>query len=913
MPPPPLAPRLDRSSVLTLSRVRLSCILLLLLFGALAQVARLGLSEYAILLVVCWLSVSVVQDRIYARSTRQLSRERIVFSSLCIDAVTVAGLIGFTGGIWWNGPVLFAVIAVAAASMLPRHRVVWVGVVGVVSFGCVLLLQVLGILPDSAFLGAPTMRGAWAPATSGLLLVSIEMFALAWAQYHLTLMLRQRATRYRALMDTASDLLIVLTDEGRVTHVNQAALAMARCERVEMLRDGLGRLLVAEDVAFFRSRMRRALLGEQQLMMLRAPAFHGVRWLSCTLAPMSPGHPTSDLLAILRDVTDDRLASDTVRHSEAQLRAVFNQAAIAIAMLDLDGCFLEVNPSVERLLGFDSASLIGRSWNVFSPPEDLELTEKMIDSLRAHERESVTIEQRFVRHDGRVLWTLLTLSRVDNPMGSAGLIAMLQDISERRALEAQLTWQAFHDPLTNLANRALFRDRVERALKQRGPVSGSVAVLFLDLDNFKTVNDSMGHAAGDQLLFEVGRRLLNATRGCDTVARLGGDEFAVLIDNVRATDDCIRVADRVLNSMQQSVSLDGGDASISASIGIVRDTGGETADDILRNADVAMYNAKQRGRGRYSFYEPGMHDKAVERLRLMNELQSAIENGEITLEYQPIVTLADSRPCGFEALARWTHREFGSVPPSTFIPLAEETGMIVTLGAAILRQACQQAVLWNALPGLPCPIGLSVNLSGRQLEDASVVDAVRDALVTSTLDPERLTLEITETALVTNSDGMRQRLYQLKELGVTLAIDDFGTGYSSLSYIQQFPVDVLKIDRSFVEGLGRATGTDAALARTIIALGSSLLLRTIAEGIESEAQRAILRELGCDYGQGYLYARPLAAADVQYWLADALGIERPHPAPSGSLIRPIARPGRAMGTIAGTRATTAESISPAPH
>ncbi len=887
---PAHAPRLDRHSVLTLSRVRLSCIVLLLLLGAMARIAALGLSRYAMLLIAVWLLISLLQDRLYARSSRQRARERIVFSSLCIDAVVVAGLIGFTGGTWWCGPVLFAVIAVTAASMLPPPRVIIVGLVGGVAFSGTLLLLVTGALPGSEFLGAPSMRGAWAPAVSGFVLVSIEMCALAWTQHHMTLLLRQRATRYRALMDTASDLLIVLTSDGCMTHVNQATLALAQSERAEMLRDGLGRLLVAEDVAFFRSRLPRALEGEQQTMMLRARGFHGVRWLSCTLAPMMPGHPTSDLLAILRDVTDDRLAADTVRHSEARLRAVFNQAAIAIAMLDLDGVFLEVNPSVERLLGYDSASLIGRPWTVFSPPEDLEATSRLIAGLRGHERDSVTIEQRFVRADGRVLWTLLTLSRVDNPTGPAGLIAMLHDISERRALEAQLTWQAFHDPLTNLANRALFRERVERALTQRGTSEGSVAVLILDLDNFKTVNDSMGHAAGDQLLFEVGRRLLNATRGCDTVARLGGDEFAILVSNVRAADDCVRVAERVLHSMQQSVALDGGTVVVSASIGVVRDAGSETADDILRNADVAMYNAKQRGRGRFSFYEPAMHRKAVERLRLMNELQAAIENNEITLAYQPIVTLADSLPCGFEALARWTHPEFGAVPPSTFIPLAEETGLIVTLGATILRAACEQAVLWNQMSGLPNAIGLSVNLSGRQLEDPSVIDAVRDALVTSTLDPARLTLEITETALVTNSDGMRDRLYQLKELGVTLAIDDFGTGYSSLSYIQQFPVDVLKIDRSFVEGLARPTGTDAALARTIIALGSSLQLRTVAEGIEVDAQRAILRELGCDYGQGYLYARPLATGDVRNWLADALSIARPPDTPTGTPARPVSRP-----------------------
>ncbi len=873
-----VVPKLDRGSVATLSRVRLGVVAVILTLCVLAWVAGLGLSPFASLLTTTWLLISLVHDRLLVRERNQSRIERVVFTSLCADAIVIAVLIGFTGGIWWCGAVLYAILGVAAPSLLQRDRIVAVGVVGALALTVVLVLQVSGAIPSSTFLGVPTMRGAWTAASIGLLTVVIEIFGLGWTQYQLTRMLRQRALRYRALMDTASDLFIVLTYDGCITNVNRATLALAQCERSELISDGIGRLLVDEDVAFFRSRVTRALGGEQQRMMLRARAFHGIRWLSCTLAAMSPGVRETDLLAIFRDVTDDRLAADTIRASEARLRAVFNQAAIAIALLDIDGFFLEVNPSVERLLGYDGASLIGRRWNGFSPPEDLEVTNRMIGALRARDRDDVTIEQRFVRKDGRVLWTMLTISRVDNPTGAAGLIAMLQDITERRALEAQLTWQAFHDPLTNLANRALFRERVERALGQRstesGAATGTVAVLFLDLDNFKTVNDSMGHAAGDQLLFEVGRRLLNATRGCDTVARLGGDEFAILIDNVKVPNDCVRVAERILASMQNPVQLDGDEVTVSTSIGIVRDEGHETADDILRNADVAMYNAKQRGKGRHSLFEPGMHDKAVERLRLQNDLRGAIDSNEITLVFQPIVLLENSKPVGFEALARWTHPEFGPIPASTFIPLAEETGMIVSLGSHILRQACQQATAWQSIQGPRGPIGITVNLSGRQLEEMTVVSHVRDALETSGLDPARLTLEITESALVHNSDTMRERLFQLKELGVSLAIDDFGTGYSSLSYIQQFPVDVLKIDRSFVEGLGRSSGTDAALARTIIALGASLQLRTIAEGIEVEAQRAILRELGCELGQGYLYARPMAAGDAQNWLTDALGFAR---------------------------------------
>ncbi len=865
--------RLDRSSATTLSRVRQGGSAVILLLSIVAFATGLGMPVSELLFAAGWLGLSFAQGKAYERDVYRL--EDRVFTSLCIDAIAITGIVAFVGGVWWCGTVLYAILAVATASLLPPRRVLAVGLLSATALLVVVLLQLTGVLPSSHFLNAPPMRGAWGSALAGVTVVIAAMFPLGWTQFRLTRMLRERAQRYRALMDTASDLFLVLTHDGAVTHVNRAALALAQSERDDVLRDGMSRLLIAEDVAFFRSRIARAVGGEQQSMMLRARAFHGVRWLSCTLAPITPGLRTTNLLAIFRDVTDDRLAADTVRNSEARLRAVFNQAAIAIALLDLDGFFLEVNPAVERLLGYDGVGLIGRRWNAFSPPEDREQTAQMIAQLQAHERENVTIEQRFVRHDGRVLWTMLTISRVDNPTGSAGLIAMLQDITERRALEAQLTWQAFHDPLTNLANRSLFRERVDRALSQRSAPPGSVAVLFLDLDNFKTINDSMGHAAGDQLLFEVGRRLLNATRGCDTVARLGGDEFAILIDNVRVAGDCVRVAERILLSMQTPVELDGAEVTVSTSIGIVRDAGDETADDILRNADVAMYNAKQRGKGRHSLFEPGMHDKAVERLRLQTDLRSAIDADELTLVFQPIVTIEDGKPVGFEALARWMHQEFGPVAPSTFIPLAEETGMIVTLGSRILRQACHQATQWNAMVGLRSPIGISVNLSGRQLEEIAVVDHVREALEESGLDPARLTLEITESALVHNSETMRERLYQLKELGVSLAIDDFGTGYSSLSYIQQFPVDVLKIDRSFVEGLGRTSGTDAALARTIIALGASLQLRTVAEGIEVEAQRAILRELGCELGQGYLYAKPMVAADVMHWLAETLAIPRP--------------------------------------
>lgn len=864
--------RLDRVSILTHSRLRQWCVGVILLVSVAIASAGLGLSWYAAGLCVMWGFTARLQARAMDRAPGPTRMADILFGMVVVDTLVATGLVGLTGSVLWCGAVMYVFIAIAAGSMLPASRARLIGVIGVGALGLLLALQVQGMLPGSDFLYATSLRGQWRTAAVSLLVIASVMIAIAVMEFQMTVMLRQRAVRYRVLMDTATDLFVVLRHDGTVSHANRATLALAHCDRKSLLRAGLASFLGEEEIALIHQRLQRVQLGEQQTLTLHASAFHGSRWFSCTLAAISPGLTRSDVLAIFRDVTEDRLAAETLQASEARLRAVFDQAAIAIALLDLDGCFVQVNPAVQRLLGYDEARLIGRRWTAFVPPEELGAADTILASVQASQRETVTHEQRFVRHDGRVLWAMMTVTRVENPTGAAGLIAMLQDVTERRALEAQLTWQAYHDPLTNLANRTLFRERVDLALARRTGVPGGVAVLFLDLDNFKTINDSKGHAAGDALLFEVGRRLLNATRGCDTVARLGGDEFAILIDTVREPADCVIVAERILASMRHPVVIDGTEVMVSTSIGIVRDTGQESADDILRNADVAMYNAKQGGRARHAEFEPAMHDKAVERMRLQTDLRTAIDAGEITLAFQPIVTLATGTACGFEALARWTHASLGIIAPDTFIPLAEETGLIVPLGRTILLLACEEAARWTADSAAGRPLGISVNLSGRQLEEATLVQDVRDALEESGLAPDRLTLEITETALVHDSEAMRARLFELKALGVTLAIDDFGTGYSSLSYIQQFPVDVLKIDRSFVEGLRRASSTDAALARTIIALGASLRLRTVAEGIELDAQRAILCELGCEFGQGYLYARPMPAADILPWLARSGGM-----------------------------------------
>ena len=444
-------------------------------------------------------------------------------------------------------------------------------------------------------------------------------------------------------------------------------------------------------------------------------------------------------------------------------------------------------------------------------------------------------------------------------------------IAERQRAEAQLAHQAYHDALTGLANRVLFRDRVRHALERAGRQAERVTVLFVDLDGFKRVNDSLGHLAGDRLLVAIAERLLNATRGCDTVARLGGDEFAVLLENVREDADAIRVAERVADSLANPVYVDGAALLVSASTGIARASLAETeggasasADELLRDADVAMYCAKAQGKGRYAIFEPRMHEMALERLALEAELRQALDREEFRLLYQPVVELEGSGIIGVEALVRWQHPTRGTLGPDVFIPVAEETGMIVPLGRWILRQACLQCATWrreHPQAGGPTGLGVAINVSSHQLLHPSLPGDVAAALDDAGLDPQALLLEITESALVQDTPAVLERLRELKLLGLRLAVDDFGTGYSSLSYLRRLPVDVLKIDKTFIDGLGHGRH-DIALTRTIIGLGATLALRCVAEGVEDAEQQAHLKSLGCELGQGYLFARPLEADAV---------------------------------------------------
>jgi len=549
------------------------------------------------------------------------------------------------------------------------------------------------------------------------------------------------------------------------------------------------------------------------------------------------------------------------RESERRFGSLVQHSSDLIVVIDPDTTVKYVSPSVQSILGYEVEEMAGAHFIEYIHHHDVDLAlSAIIERPELVQPTSEAIECRIRHASGTWLHFEILLTNLMNVENVSGIVLNARDVSERKAFESQLRHQAFHDPVTNLANRALFTDRVEHALARMTRDAGGIAVLFIDLDEFKVINDSLGHAAGDGVLRDVGARLLQCVRTMDTVARFGGDEFAILLEDTDQDRELAEIADRIFQSFQAAITVDDKEVFIGASMGIAvvdgEDAMTSAADELLRNADVAMYMAKREGKGRYCLFQPEMHANVVKRLELKGALQRAIERNEFELYYQPIMTLTPRRVAGFEALLRWHHPERGMILPGDFIPVAEETGLIGRLGEWVLAEACRHACFLQGLfPSQP-PLTMSVNLSVKQLQNPMLVEDVATVLEESGLEPACLTLEITESVLVTDTDATIVKLHALKELGIKLAVDDFGTGYSSLSYLNRFPVDALKIDRSFVDGIEDDVES-SALAAAIIKIGETLNLHTIAEGIETEGQLARLQDLGCALGQGYNFARPM--------------------------------------------------------
>ncbi len=552
------------------------------------------------------------------------------------------------------------------------------------------------------------------------------------------------------------------------------------------------------------------------------------------------------------------------QRSEDRLSALIKNSSDVICIVGEDALVNYISPSVQRTFGFSPDYLVGRELAEMVDPDEVQRLLVYFSAIATKLPGGRATAEFRVRHaakhwrDVEVLGTNLL-----NDETIAGIVLNIRDISERKAFQAELEHQAFHDTLTGLPNRALFRNRVEHALIAQRRDHLPVAVLFLDLDDFKNVNDSLGHAAGDEVLQELGRRLEDCMRTTDTAARLGGDEFAILIHDADTELQSVEIAHRVMAALEAPVTLADRDVTIATSIGIAFSDqhmiAGGDADELLRNADAAMYIAKEGGKAHYQIFQPEMHTRALARLELKTDLQRALETGEFTLRYQPIMDLARGDMAGTEALVRWEHPVRGTVLPLDFVELLEDTGLIVAVGRYVLYEACASAAhLQRECPRDP-PLSMAVNVSACQLQRPEFIEEVRAALSESGIEPSSLTLELTESVMMEDLELSLLRLNGLRALGVKLAIDDFGTGYSSLNYIRQFPVDVLKIDRSF---LADPSPDMAQLTAAIVALARIFRLKVVAEGIENPEQLKLLEGIKCDFGQGFHFAKPLRREEV---------------------------------------------------
>jgi diguanylate cyclase (GGDEF)-like protein/PAS domain S-box-containing protein len=573
------------------------------------------------------------------------------------------------------------------------------------------------------------------------------------------------------------------------------------------------------------------------------------------------------LLTIMEDLRlnhtlEARVQSRTaeLREREERYRALVQNSSDAITITDAQLKVQYQSPSIERIFGYRPLEVLNRSLSELIHEDDRTAMQTLFDNMAGRPGATAHLEARWLHQNGTWRHAEMAISNLLEEPAVRGLVINTRDITDRKALEEQLEHQAFHDSLTGIANRALFKDRLQQSLARAARRQEKPAVLFLDLDGFKSINDSLGHASGDELLAAVAGRLRPYVRTGDTMARLGGDEFAILLEDTEGLSAPIAVAERIIQAMKEPFALGEQDVVISASVGIAGFVQ-ETPDELLRNADIAMYMAKTAGKGRYDVFKPAMHEAVITQLHLEADLKRAVDRGEFFLVYQPLVSLTSLRPTGVEALVRWRHPERGLVMPMTFIPLAEKTGGIVAIGRWVLREACRQMQEWRQrYPDLE----LSVNLSGRQMRDPGLVGDVEAALRDSGMPAYALTLEMTESVLMDDIESALRTLRALKALGLHLAIDDFGTGYSSLSYLGKFPVDSLKIDRSFVSGPGASD--NQALVATILEMGRSLKLEVVAEGIERPEELAELQRLRCQTGQGYYFAKPLSGADMAAYL-----------------------------------------------
>jgi diguanylate cyclase (GGDEF)-like protein/PAS domain S-box-containing protein len=564
------------------------------------------------------------------------------------------------------------------------------------------------------------------------------------------------------------------------------------------------------------------------------------------------------VVGTIHDITERRALETLLRESEARYASTVELAAVGIAHVDPGGHIIWSNSWLRNMLGYTQEELARLTVWQISHVEDVHATDVDRKRLHAGELDSLRVEKRYICKDGKTIWVkIATAPRFDSLGKLLYDVAIVEDITPRKLAEARIQYLATHDELTGLPNRVSFVELLAQALEGAQQQNEKCAILFIDLDRFKIVNDSLGHEAGDQVLKQVAQRLRACVRSCDVVARFGGDEFIVLLNPVANQAAAAAVASSILTAMLKPVRVMSYECRVTASIGVARFPEDATdAPTLMKQADMGMYLAKDEGKNNFQFYSGVVAPMSVERIVLETHLVHALERNELFLEYQPKIQISTGRICGVEALLRWNSPQLGVLSPNAFVPLAEDTGLIVPIGKWVLRSACAQSMAWQRL-GLP-PLVMAVNLSPRQFKDPALVEVITAALQESGLPANRLELEITESMIMNSVDQAAQTAAVINSLGVRLAIDDFGTGYSSLSQLKQFPIDTLKIDRSFIRELP-GNPDDQAITEAIISLGKALGVNIVAEGVETVEQETFLRERACDEIQGFLYSKPCSA------------------------------------------------------
>ncbi len=787
----------------------------------------------------------------------------------------VIGIVAYSTG--W-GPILSLGFIFGAASILEvlgsvatKAALFWT----VVYMGIGQLAIAMGLAPS--LIGQPRVDGLAALCLFGVLLTIMLLGRSTSARERVEADLRHSARRFEALVKHASDIIIVVDDAGGLQYVSPAFERVLGKSREDFGDRPAAELMHPDDVARMQSTASEDArdMDIGQGTELRLQHANGAwRWFEATLTDHRSDPDVRGLVSNLHDITERKRADEALREAHERFQSAFENAPIGMAMADLDGVILRANQAMGRILGREVAELLGQNSEAFTHPDDRDLSRLGMARVASGELDNYRVEKRYRHAEGHDVWTSLNVSCVrDHEDKPLYFIGQIEDVTESRALRERLAQAAIHDPLTSLPNREFFMDRLEDSLSKVSRAGHQVLVMFLDLDRFKLINDSLGHDVGDQILCAVAERLRSVIGPSDTLARFGGDEFTVLCPGNHDEIAALQVAERLVASMVDPIVLPSGEIFVSLSVGMALSSEGMTSGaTLLRNADVAMYQAKDRGPARIEIYREANESQTISRLRTANELHRAIERDELELHYQPIIDLYTEAPVALEALVRWRHPTRGLLSPREFVPLAEDCGLIAPVGAWVLNEACRQMAEWTARADGNYDEGtasVAVNISALQLGEPGFPRLVAEVLESNGVVADRLRLEITESTLMRDPDEAVLVLQALRDLGLHLEIDDFGTGYSSLSYLQRFPVETLKIDRSFVDELDR-NSESLAIVRAIIGLGKSLGLSVVAEGVERSAVADKLRELGCHLAQGYLFGRPVPAGESGWWLANDL-------------------------------------------